>query len=70
MVSARVENGRSSVHESRRLDHDEVVMQFDGRQHDAEGWDPQIEGDVAAGRLESPERNALHEQRAGRTKPL
>jgi hypothetical protein len=39
-------------------------------QHDAEVWDRQIEGDVAAGRFDGLARAALREHRAKRTKPL
>jgi predicted transcriptional regulator len=65
-----VEKGRVSAREGRLLDHDEVVVQIDHRQHDAEVWDRQIEDDVAAGRVESLAHTALREQRAKRTRPL
>jgi hypothetical protein len=39
-------------------------------QHDAEGWDRQIEEDAAAGRLDSLAEEALSELRTGGTRAL
>lgn len=36
---------------------------------DAEGWDQQLEEDVAAGRLDELAEEALAEYRTGRTRP-